>query len=58
MELQVQFPKRDQDAKLHGEVVEPTPDAVRAISEAHYNQQMDLVASSYCPDLQEGFLHP
>lgn len=49
MELQIQFPKIDQHAILHGEVVEPTADAMRAISEARYNQQMDLVASSYCP---------
>lgn len=51
MELQVQFLKIDPDATLHGDtqVVEPTPDMVRSISEPHYNQQMDLVVSSTCP---------
>ena len=50
MELQIQFPKIDPDATLRGGTgaAEPTPDVVRGTSEAHYNQQMDLVVSSYC----------
>lgn len=50
LELQIQFPKIDPDATPPGDTgaVEPTPDVVRGTSEAHYNQQTDLVVSSNC----------
>lgn len=50
LELQIQLPKIDPDAPLHGgtRAAEPPPDVVRGTSEAHYNQQTDLAVSSYC----------